>query len=336
MSAASPSLSLPAPLPLTPEIAGNLSEMLGKIYQYGHANRHERLGRPDVTWEMSLRARGLSVRSAPGAAPEPLFGLAFTPHHDGSGNVVGSRFVFELPGRTEDLFVRERVGFTALQNYLTGDEFERTFPPPLPDPIPPEEWDRWGHGLTEAIGKHYEGVIYPRVVDTLKKLAGRRPDRRLDVMDLGGGAAQLAGLVCASIPEVARVRLLERSGTLVEKARARAAKHPGRLVVRQADVTAAGFSLDPDEAPDVVILCGVVAQQVMTHEEGLALARACHQGLRAGGFALVPSYSPALLSSREHAALGFVVHNKTLSVIETTPRGRALQSNDFYILEKPA
>jgi hypothetical protein len=61
----------------------------------------------------------------------------------------------------------------------------------------------------------------------------------------------------------------------------------------------------------------------------------CHDGLPPGGFALVPSYSPALLSSREYEAMGFAVHNKTLSVIEAGSRARTLQTNDFYILEKP-
>jgi hypothetical protein len=84
----------------------------------------------------------------------------------------------------------------------------------------------------------------------------------------------------------------------------------------------------------VVILCGVVAQQVMSHEQGVALMRKCHESLPRGGFALVPSYSPALLSSREYVAMGFAVHNKTLSVIEASSRGRQLQTNDFYILEK--
>ncbi len=329
-----PSLRLPAPLPLTPEIAQSLSDMLGKVYQYCRANRHEALGRPDVTWNLSLEERAFTVRSAPDATPERLLGLRFTPHVDGRKDVVGSHFVFQLTGETEAYFVRERVGFTALQNYLDGREFERTFTPPLPEPIAPEEWDRWGHGLTADIGRHYAAVIYPRVVETLTKLCALRPGAPLDVMDLGGGAGQLAELVCERVPGVGRVRLLERSAALVDEARPRAARHPGRLLPQRVDLTADAFSIAPDEAPDVVLLCGVVAQQVMAHEDGLALMRKCHEGLRRGGFAVVPSYSPALISSREYQAMGFRVHNNTLSVIEAGSRGRLLQTNDFYILEK--
>jgi len=328
------SLSLPAPLPLTPEVAGNLSEMLGKIYQYCRANRHESAGRPDVTWEMDLGERAFTVRAAPEAIPEKLHGLEFTPYVSPTKDVVATHFVFHLAGRAEAYFVRERVGFTALQNYLAGNEFERTFTAPLPDPIAPEEWERWGHGLTAEIGQHYEVVIYPRVVETLAKIGARQPDRPLDVMDLGGGAGQLAELVCEKVPLVRRVRLLERSVALIDQARRRVARHPGRLVPERADVTADGFRALLEEPPDVVILCGVVAQQVMTHEEGLVLMRRCHESLPRGGFALVPSYSPALLSSREYEAMGFAVHNKTLSLIEATSRGRQLQTNDFYVLEK--
>jgi len=254
---------------------------------------------------------------------------------DGTKNVVGSDFVFHLARGSEAYFVRERVGFTALQNYLDGNEFERTFTAPLPEPIAPGEWDRWGHGLTADIGRHYEAVIYPRIVEVLTKIGARHPDRPIDVMDLGGGAGRLSELVCESVPGVARVRLLDRSAALIEKARPLAARYPGRLLPERADITATTFSIDPEEAPDVAILCGVVAQQVMAHDEGLAVMRKCHESLPRGGFALVPSYSPALLSSREYEAMGFSVHNKTLSVIESTPGGRLLQTNDFYILEKP-
>jgi hypothetical protein len=309
--------------------------MLGKVYQYCRANRHEALGRPDVTWNLSLEERAFTVRSSPEAAPEKLLGLRFTPHVDGTKTVVGSDFVFHLAGGAEAYFVRERVGFTALQNYLDGNEFERTFTPPLPEPIAQGEWDRWGHGLTAEISGRYETVIYPRVVDTLRTICARQPDRRLQVMDLGGGAGQLSELVCRSLPGVESVLLVERSAALLEKARPRAARHAGRLLTERADVTEDAFLHDRKETPDVIILCGVVAQQVMDHAQGFRLMRKCHDRLPSGGFALVPSYSPALLGSREYEAMGFDVRNKTLSVIEATPGGRLLQTNDFYILEKP-
>ena len=75
--------------------------MLGKVYQYCRANRHEALGVPDVTWNLSLEERAFTVRSSPEAAPEKLLGLRFTPHVDGTKTVVGSDFVFHLAGGAE-------------------------------------------------------------------------------------------------------------------------------------------------------------------------------------------------------------------------------------------
>jgi len=56
----------------------------------------------------------------------------------------------------------------------------------------------------------------------------------------------------------------------------------------------------------------------------------CLRRLAPGGFVLVPSYSPALLTSEDYETMGFAVHNKTLQTIEE----RALKTHDFYILEK--
>ena len=330
------SLSLPAPLPLTPEVEESLSDMLGKVYQYCRAHLHAPVGRPDVTWNLDLAARAFTVRAAPDAAKEKLHALTFTPYLGATkDDVVGTRLEFRLARGEEDCFVGERVGFTALQNYLTGSEFERTFPHPLPPAIATGEWDRWGHGLTAEIRGRYEKVIYPRVVETMKKLGARRPDRALRVMDLGGGDGQLAELLLDGVPSLGEVLLVDRSAALIDAARPRVARHRGRLRAMRADVTADAFFDAISEPPDVVVLCGVVAQQVMDHGEGLRVMRRCHERLAPGGFALVPSYSPALLAGREYEAMGFTVHNRTLSVIEATPRGRLLQTNDFYIAEKP-
>jgi hypothetical protein len=261
--------------------------------------------------------------------------MTFAHCFDSAREIVGSQLQFQLTGGTETHYVRQRVRFDAVQFYLTGREFERTFPRPLPPLLDEAEWDRWGYGLSVEITRRYENVIHPRVIDTLLKLCARAADRPLFVVDLGGGAGELAERVCASVPGVRKVLLLERSGALLEKARERVTRHAGRLFVEHADITSETLLEHLEETPNVILICGVVAQQVMEEEQGLRVMRRCYDRLPSRGVALVPSYSPALLSSREYEAMGFIVHNKTLSVIQSTPSGELLETNDFYILEKP-
>ena len=245
-----------------------------------------------------------------------------------------AEFDFVFADRTETYFVGKKVSFKGLQLYLTGNEFERTFPRETFAPVPEGEWDAWGRGATAEICRHYEEVIHPRIVETIKKIGAMRAGRPLRVVDLGGGAGQLAALVCERLPQVAKMVLVDRSAALIAQAGARAAKYPGRLVTRRADITAKGFDDGLDERPDVVVLCGVVATQVMNYERGLHLMQAVRDRLEVGGFAIVPSYSPALLASEEYEAMGFEVHNKTLSLIEMTQAGNAVKTNDFYVVEK--
>jgi hypothetical protein len=329
-------LTLPAPNPLTAERESSLSEMLSKIYQYCRGNRHEPLGQPGMTWRMELEERNFTVCPSPGAPLEKLRAFTFTPYVDARKEVVGTRFEFRLPRGTETYFARERIGFRGLQLYISGNEFERTFPEESFEVVTQDQWDLWGLGLTKEIVEHYERVIYPRVVETLQKIGAMKPGRPLGVMDLGGGAGGLSETICQSVSAVGKVVLVDRSAVLIGQAGSRAARFPGRLLPVCADITAAGALEALPETPDVIILCGVVAAQVMSRAEGLRLMRQCHGKLRAGGFALVPSYSPALLTSADYAAMGFAVHNKTLNVIEETPRGPELHTNDFYILERDA
>jgi hypothetical protein len=329
-------LSLPAPNPLTAERESNLSEMLSKIYQYCRGHRHQTLGQPGMTWRMELEERNFTVCPSPGAPAEKLRAFTFTPYVDARKEVVGSHFEFRLPRGAETYFARERIGFRGLQLYISGNEFERTFPEGSFEIVTQDQWDLWGLGLTAPIYEHYERVIYPKVVETLQKMGAMKAERPLCVMDLGGGSGGLSETICRSVPAAGKVVLVDRSAVLIGQAGPRAARFPGRLVTVCADITSEGFLQAFPDSPDVIVLCGVVAQQVMTREEGLRLMRQCHRKLPAGGFALVPSYSPALLTSVDYGAMGFAVHNKTLNVIEDTPRGPELHTNDFYILERGA
>jgi hypothetical protein len=134
-------------------------------------------------------------------------------------------------------------------------------------------------------------------------------------------------------PQLARVIVIERSAALVGEARERATRLAGRLEVRNADILDAQLWRDLDLQPDVFVLCGVVAHQVVQHAEALHLMQGCLRALGSGGFVLVPSYSPALLTSAAYERMGFVVHNKTLSFFEEGTG--ALRTNDFYVLAKP-
>lgn len=327
-------LTLPGPKTLTEADETSLSEMISRIYQFCRSRQDGRVGQPYMTWRMDLRKRGFLVRGTARAGAEKLARWRFTPHMNARKEASAAEFEFEFADRSETYFVAEKVSFKGLQLYLTGNEFERTFPLETFAPVPDAEWDAWGRGVTAEICRHYEEFIYPRVVETLGRIGAMREGRPLCVVDLGGGAGQLAALVCEKLPQVAKVVLVDRSAALVEQARARAAKHPDRLVTRRADITAEGFDGGLDQPPDVVVLCGVVATQVMSHDDGLRLMRAVHDRLPPGGFAVVPSYSPALLAGDEYEALGFEVHNRSLSLIEATPAGSAVKTNDFYVVEK--
>jgi SAM-dependent methyltransferase len=329
------SFSLPAPSVMTAQDEKALCEMVERIYQFCRSNPGRVVGRPFVTWLMDLSKRSFEIRASAGAAPRKLLHWTYTTHVDGRREPIGAHFEFRFANASESYFVAQPVSFKGLHLYVDGNEFERTFPPDVTEPVAADEWDRWGRGLSADICVHYEKVIYPHVIETLRKIAARTPERPLRVVDLGGGSGRLAEMICEQLTAVGEVLVVDRSGALVEQARPRAARHAGRLAVRRGDVTAKGFVDELPSPPDVFILSGVVAQQVMDHDQALALMGECLRVLPPGGFALVPSYSPALLTAREYEAMGFVVHNRTLNVVEDGRDGRTLRTNDFYILEKP-
>ena len=327
------SLGLPGPREMTPAIEADLSDMAARIYLHCSGRRDVRTGQPYMTWDADLRARKIFVGASPHARPEKLEGLAYTPHMNAAHEVVGTQFQFRFEGRIETFYVGDRVEFTGFQTCITGNEFERVFPIELSEMVTEGQWDAFGQGVTAEVGRHYETVIYPRVVETLLKIGALRGEGPLFVVDLGGGAGGLAEVVCEQAANaVKKVVVVERNPTLVEEARKRAAHVGGRMDVVHSDILGDDVWERLGQAPDVVILCGVVAHQVIEHTDALFLMQSCQRRLARGGFVLVPSYSPALFTSRAYEKMGFAVHNKTLSFYEEG--SGALRTNDFYILGK--
>ena len=333
------SYALAGPKPFTVADEAAMADMASRIYQFCRANPGKGIGVPYVTWDMDLRRRSFDVRATAQAAPERLRRWVYTPHMDARRTQIAAGFRFVFDRGEETYFVGQPISFKGPQLYLDGDEFERVFPEDAAPSVPAVEWDRWGKGLTADILRRYEETIYPRVVETLQKIVARRGNGPISVMDLGGGTGALAALACDAVPQIATLAVVERSLALVEQARKRAAERAGRMTVAQGDLTAPGVLEDAAGTCDVAILCGVVAQQVMGRAAGLGVVRKARKVLRDGGFLLVPSHSPALLSSSDYKAEGFVVHNMSLTTIEPPAPGTGattLATTDFYILEKPA
>ena len=308
--------------------------MMTRIYRHCAGHAHAPFGRPYMTWQMDLRSHDFAVRARDDAPPAKLARWTFTPHMNDRRQMVAARFRFELEDRDETFFVGEPIAFKGPQVYLTGNEFERSFPAEGTELVTPDQWDLWGRGLSADICRHYEAHIYPRVVDTLAAVAARAPGRPLSIVDVGGGSGTLAAALCASGVPVEAVLVLDRSAELLRQAVARSEAAGGRIATRCVDVTRDDFLDALPRAPDVVVLCGVVAQQVMDRGQGLQVVRVCYERLGAGGFVLVPSYSPALLTSADYEAIGFHVHNRSLHVVQPAARGTALTTNDFYVLER--
>jgi ubiquinone/menaquinone biosynthesis C-methylase UbiE len=328
-------LALAGPREMTPAIEADFSDMVSRIYRHCSGRRSVRAGHPYMAWDYDLRARRVFLRASPQAKAEKLEGLTFTPHMNERRDVVGSQFQFRFERRTETLYVPERVEFTGLQTCLSGNEFERVFPIELSEMVHEGQWGGFGKDVTEEVARHYETIIHPRVVDTVARIGAIRGGRPLTLVDLGGGSGTLAELLCERVPEpqLARVIVIERSEELVGEARERANRLAGRLEVRNADILATQLWSNLDVQPDVFVLCGVVAHQVLEPPEALHLMQSCLRALGSGGFVLVPSYSPALLTSAAYERMGFAVRNKTLSFFEE--RTGAVRTNDFYVLEKP-
>jgi SAM-dependent methyltransferase len=320
--------------PMTPDDARAFGDMIARIYAFARAQHGETLGAAYMTWDMDLRARGFALQPPGAAAPEPLVRWVFTPHMNAAREQVAAAFAFHFAGRVERYFVRQAVSFKGMQLYLDGLEFERVFPEDAAPPVPAAEWDDWGKGNSRDVLRRYETTIYPRVVETVKRAAARSGGGALDVVDLGGGNGALAAALCAEVPAVARVRVVERSRVLVDQARARAAAHEGRMSVERGDLEDARLFDGEEGTRDVAILCGVVAMQVMGRGAGIELVRRTTKLLRPRGLVLVPSHSPALLSRVDYEALGLHVHNASFSYVEPSPRGPTVATVDYYVLEK--
>lgn len=195
-----------------------------------------------------------------------------------------------------------------------------------------EYWDKWDSG---SVNYHamsvYESIIYPEIIKSIHRI-GQSFERKLDILDLGGGSGKLAYELlnkCCNI--IQQICLIDFSEVAIERAKGLLENHANKFKAICKDITQMSF-LSPDNllCADVIILSGIIAFEVLTPTQALQLLKKCHTIVRDNGYLIVTSYSLAIVNSKDYEKMGYRVLNKTIA----GKAGSKWDPYDFFILQK--
>ncbi len=204
---------------------------------------------------------------------------------------------------------------------LDGNEYEVGEGPYLEGNIPvltDKKWDDWKLKMKSSI-QHYRERIYPIFQKGLVAASALFNHQNFSVLDIGGGDGELAFSLLESCPLIETYTLIDGNQVSVDLALER--KNYGfiypeedrkRLQVKQGDITKMDlFNAIGEKPVDVIVLCGVIAYQVLSFQASQALLQRCKKLLKDKGVILIASHSPCYFNASDFQNMGWEVLNKS-------------------------
>lgn len=236
-----------------------------------------------------------------------------------------------------------RIPLTKLAYPLfNGNEFEsESFPDPTS--VIPEDrtWDQWKLELGSEIGE-IRKVIFPLFQRAIKHLCDDVfQGRAWSVLDVGGCDGDLALSLLDDCEHIELYTLVEKSVPLANLAQSRSecdcqfhTPNRKKLRVVQADSTETELLDATGKIPvDVIILSGIIAENVLTKEQSLKVIDNCKRALKDRGFVIVAAYSCHHFGASDYEKMGFTVHNRSYS-FPVNPEECKYASIQFYVIQK--
>jgi SAM-dependent methyltransferase len=221
--------------------------------------------------------------------------------------------------------------------FLNGNEFEHhTLPKQctIQDQLLANKtWDHWKEERGSAI-KDTRSVIFPLFEEAMKYICSVFSEP--SVLDVGGCDGDLGYFLLERCQEIGSFTLLDKSKELVNLADTRSKCNCPFLSDKRTKLKAIPGDLRNVEIfevtgkqHDAIILCGVIAEHVLSRNDSLKLVENCKRSLKDRGFMLVAAYSNHHLNADDYRNLGLRVLNKSFSFMED---GKSV-SIQFYILQ---
>ena len=205
--------------------------------------------------------------------------------------------------------------------FLDGNEYEtRRFPSYGTTTMKNEEWDNWKEKMGAAT-EMYRTRIYEIFEVALLPICAMFKGQKYSVLELGGGDAEL-GLelldTCSNIESYTVVDSNKKSVALADRRQkcdcpfySEAKK---RLRVIEGDITKAELFETLKKTPvDVINLCGVVADQVLSLSDSKALLENCKPCLKKNGIVQIASHSAGHFSASDCEGMGWYVVNRSFT-----------------------
>jgi len=329
------SLTFPELEPCTGEEASDLAAVIEYVYQFCKNNAQAPEGGLYITYDYDFSQKNIHIRTATDLPKKKVTRLSTSSYiHQESKQCVAREWVFDFDGKTEKYYTPRMALFPPVK-YFTGMELEIRSPhgENLAGPRPEVVWDHWDSHDTEINNdvNTYITKIHPKIVECVEKIGQISPQKRLTILDIGGGRGRLAEKILEKLPEkVKEMVILDKSTSAYKAARQVVRKFPEQLKVKQMDVVEEKLT----QEADVVILSGVLQHTVLSLSNAQAVLINCHSILRNGGYLIIASRADAIFTAYSFEQLNLKVLNKTLSYPSTEKPERSFRTHSFYVLQK--
>lgn len=231
-----------------------------------------------------------------------------------------------------------------LMPYLKGDELEKVRIRRPAENMEKNYWDNWKSNDKNA-ANIYRHLLYPILNESVIKIRDIF-NKKIKILDLGGGDGELTLKYLAYQSFVKTVYVMDSNEKQISQLKMKiddnCSFHPMQIKKKifpiLGDLTRLKeIDLLKEKQFEIIILCGVVARQVLSKQNSMELLQKCKNFLVKQGFILITSFSPPHFQKQDYEEMGFHVHNCSYPWIKKSKRkdnmiNKEMKFQPFYVL----
>lgn len=334
VSPALPSLAIPAKYEYSTVVASDLQKATQAIYTSCLIKPQACDGTLYLTFDYDLSRKNVTIQTADG--PKEITHIITSSYVDvTTGRCVSREWTF-IGEAFKETHHTVSDGVLLPHECFRGNEIEKRayLTSILSTGCVAAYWDtvKGVDGCSAEEIDMFKREIHPQIVANMTTISQRHPEKKLTILDIGGGRAKLAEKILETLTDrIEKLVLLDKSQSAIQQARKIAQKFPEKLKTKQMDVVTDHLT----ELADVIIMSGLMQHTVLNVQQAQTLLLKSLRCLKEGGYFIIASHANAIFHAYDFEQVGLNVLNKTFSLATANGNRNQWVTNNFYILQKP-
>lgn len=323
-----------APEVFTEESQKILSKTIEEIYFFCKNTTTEILGTPQNSFYIDLSNKNITINSG-NEEKKQLKKIKMTSYNANSSRIACVRWKFKFVDDTTNTYVTAPSSSVGIPTcFFNGMECELFHYHDNYKEInfDKKKWDTWEVDFKQA-NIAYNKHIYKQIIATMGHLFSLGSQQEMNIVDVGGGSGRLSEMLLKKFSErITKIFVVDSNEVLIKKSTERSLALKNKIIPLLTDITHANFpSEELFKNVNIVIMCGIIASQVLSKDESKELLKKVYEKLDKKSYVIITSFTESQLKAKDYERIGYKILNKSAHY---RTKNQSCGLFNFYVLQK--